>query len=66
MAETLIENKMLPHSSVSDITTLSKTQLLRLAKLGDFPAPIRLSPRRIAWKASDVAQWLKDRFVTNN
>lgn len=37
--------------------------LWRQVKAGRFPAPLQLSPSRIAWDAAAVEEWLKSRPV---
>jgi prophage regulatory protein len=38
------------------------TNHLRLMwKRGDFPEPIHLSPRRIAWREADIDAWIEAR-----
>ena len=35
----------------------------RLVKRGQFPAPVRLSANRIAWKSTDIDRWIASRPV---
>lgn len=47
--------------TAGDLTALlgiSKSTLYRLIKGRSFPAPLRLSPNRVAWRSSDVDAWL--------
>jgi prophage regulatory protein len=46
---------------VLDITTFSDTTLWRRCKDGSFPAPVRISPGRVAWRASEVQGWMAER-----
>jgi prophage regulatory protein len=39
----------------------SATQLWRLCKSGQFPAPIKLGARRNAWRQSDIENWIASR-----
>jgi predicted DNA-binding transcriptional regulator AlpA len=41
------------------VLPFSATTLWRKVKSGDFPAPIKLGASITAWKASDVADWIK-------
>ncbi|WP_156840271.1 helix-turn-helix transcriptional regulator [Novosphingobium aquimarinum] len=36
---------------------LSRPQIYRLIRSGDFPRQIRLSPQRVAWTERDVEHW---------
>jgi predicted DNA-binding transcriptional regulator AlpA len=40
---------------------LHKTTVQRWANTGDFPAPIRLGPRKVGWRRSTLDAWLADR-----
>ena len=39
------------------LTTLKPSRLRQMVAAGLFPAPIRVSANRIAWRSADVAQW---------
>ncbi|MEO0028978.1 MAG: hypothetical protein RJB45_1019 [Pseudomonadota bacterium] len=43
-------------------TGLSKTQISRLMQRGQFPLPVRLSERVVAWDESVINAWLLERF----
>jgi prophage regulatory protein len=49
---------LLREAEVEVITSLSKTTRWRKIKAGEFPAPIKISARRCAWRKSDIASWL--------
>jgi len=40
---------------------LSRTAIYRLRLRGEFPAPIRLTPKTIGWRASEVTNWIDER-----
>lgn len=42
-------------------TSLSRSTLWRMARTGALPAPIQLTPSRIAWRESQIAEWLDAR-----
>jgi prophage regulatory protein len=42
---------------VIEFSTLSKAVIQRRVKAGDFPAPVQLSPNRVAWLRDEVAAW---------
>ncbi len=48
-----------------EFTGLRRTQIQELIARGEFPAPIRLSERRIAWLAGDVAAWQADKIAAS-
>jgi len=46
-----------------EITTLGTSTIYRLMDKGDFPRPVRLTEKAVAWKLSDVEQWMNERKV---
>jgi prophage regulatory protein len=47
--------------AILKITTYSDTTLWRRVKDGSFPAPVQISPGRVAWRRRDVANWIQTR-----
>lgn len=43
------------------LTTLRRSTLQRSIDRGEFPAPVQIGPRRIAWKRHEVIAWLDSR-----
>lgn len=41
--------------------TKSNTTLLRWEQLGRFPRRVRMAGTSVAWLASDIEQWFRDR-----
>ena len=39
----------------------SKTSIYAWVKSGDFPQPVKLGPRAVAWRRSDVDAWIGSR-----
>ena len=50
-----------PWAWVQTVTSLSRTTVWRQIRAGAFPAPIKISPGRVAWRESDVVAWLNAR-----
>ena len=38
-------------------TTLHRATIYRRIAAGDFPRPVRLGRRRVAWRESDIERW---------
>lgn len=53
-----MEDQILSWSEVAAKTSLSRDSVRRQIERGSFPAPIKLGPRRVGWKQSDIRQWL--------
>lgn len=47
---------------VKSVTGLSKSSLYSLIRANDFPAPVHLGPRTVAWVKSEVRQWAAARI----
>lgn len=43
-------------------TALSNSSLYRLITAGEFPAPIQLGPRAVAWDEQAVDDWIEARI----
>lgn len=43
------------------ITSISRSQAYQLEKQGRFPKRITLGTRSVAWKLSEIKQWLEQR-----
>jgi predicted DNA-binding transcriptional regulator AlpA len=46
---------------VKALTGLSKTSIYELIRGQNFPAPVRLGPRAVAWIKSEIRQWAAER-----
>lgn len=52
---------LLTEKQVLQRTSLSRSTLWRLRYAGDFPPPMKISERRVAYRAEDVDAWIKAR-----
>ena len=50
--------KLLRRPEVEAITGLSRASIYARMAKGDFPRPMRLGPRAVAWRDSDVQEWI--------
>jgi prophage regulatory protein len=55
------EVRLVSPREAARLTSLSKSTLWRLSRAGSFPRAISLSPGRIAWRLSDVENWIATR-----
>lgn len=53
--------KHLRRPAVLEITGLSTTTIYDLMAKGDFPRPVKLTGRAVAWPESKIADWLATR-----
>lgn len=56
--------KHLRRPAVEAATGLSRSTIYDMMDRGDFPRPIRIGRRAVAWPESEVLAWLADRPVT--
>jgi prophage regulatory protein len=57
----MIQDRFLSPNDVAELTSLHRASIYRKVAAGQFPAPIRISERRIAFKESEVRGWMEDR-----
>ena len=48
-------------SEVIQRVCLSKATIYRLIKSGDFPKPLQLGCRSVAWRVKDISNWIESR-----
>ncbi|NRP29374.1 MULTISPECIES: AlpA family transcriptional regulator [unclassified Aliiroseovarius] len=53
--------KLLRRPEVEARTGLSRSTLYDWMKRGEFPQPVKLGTRLVAWRESDIAAWLENR-----
>lgn len=51
-------DKLLSPNAVAELTSLHRTSIYRKVQAGDFPSPVRLSPRRIGFRETEVRAWI--------
>lgn len=44
----------------------SRHQLRRLVEAGKFPKPVRISDQRVAWRESDINEWIASRPIVGS
>lgn len=53
--------RILRRPEVEFRTGLSRSTIYDWMKRGEFPQPVKLGSRLVAWRESDVTAWLKSR-----
>ena len=56
----MINSKLLKAKDVSELTSISRSHLHRLAREGKFPKPIKIGENRSAWLEADVLEWISE------
>ena len=59
--------KLISIHEVSEMVSLSISQIRRMVKVGTFPEPIKVGQFRIVWIVEDVDAWIESlRKESNN
>lgn len=53
--------KLLRRPEVEARTGLSRSSIYRMMDEGEFPRPVRIARRAVAWRASDLERWQAQR-----
>jgi prophage regulatory protein len=56
---------LLRRKQVEAQTGLARSTLYSLIQKGDFPSPIRLTAKAVAWTSEDVQQWIASRIAAS-
>lgn len=56
-----MQSQLLRLPRVLDRTALSRTELYRRLRVGEFPKPIALGKRAVAWSSTVIDQWIAAR-----
>lgn len=54
-------DRHLRRPSVENLTGLSRSTIYNLMKKGDFPKPVKLTGKAVAWPESAISDWLASR-----
>ena len=55
------QDHLLRLPAVIAATGIAKSTLYLWIQRGEFPTPVQLGARSVAWRASDVAKWIESR-----
>lgn len=53
--------RLLRRHDVETRTGISRSSIYAWMKCGDFPQPVKLGTRLVAWRESDINAWLESR-----
>lgn len=57
-------SRLMSPNEASFATTMSKTLLTKMAKEGQFPAPLLIGVKRIAFVRQEVEGWISERIAS--
>lgn len=58
--------KIIRLPGVLEVTGISRPQVYRLMRLGEFPRPISIGARAVGWRVADVEAWLESRPIAGS
>jgi len=53
--------RLLRLRAVCDWTGLCRSSVYQLEKTGDFPSRVAIGPRSVAWRESEILEWIEAR-----
>ena len=56
-----MEERLLKRREVEEITGLSRSTIYRMLNTGQFPQPVRIGPKTVRWRMSDIVKWMESR-----
>lgn len=56
-----MSEKHLRRRQVEEIVGLRRSTIYAMMARGDFPKPIKLTEKAVAWPESSIARWLSER-----
>lgn len=56
-SDAIDDRQLLNKHAVEKMTSLDITTIYRRMAAGNFPQPLRIGRRRVAWRTSDIVQW---------
>lgn len=62
--QTFTTDRHLRRPAVESLTGLSRSTIYDLMAKGQFPRPVRLTARAVAWPESTIVAWLESRAGT--
>ncbi|MFV0492874.1 MAG: helix-turn-helix transcriptional regulator [Pseudorhodobacter sp.] len=57
-------DRHLRRPAVEELTGLSRTTIYKLMNQGEFPRPVKLTKKAVAWPESAITDWLNSREQT--
>ena len=58
-------NRLIRRKEVQGKTGLGASSIYAMMAKGDFPKPLQLSERRVAWIESDIDLWISERIKSH-
>ena len=56
-----VRDAILSAEMVLKLIPMSRTQLWRIEKRGEFPKRVHFGQRRVGWRESEILRWISER-----
>ena len=53
-----MRDRLLKRPEVEAVTGMSRAAIYKQMRVGAFPRPVRISPGAVAWRESEVQEWI--------
>ena len=53
--------RLLRRSEIEVKTGLTRSTIYRLMRAGAFPEPLKIGPRAVRWRATEIESWIAER-----
>ena len=53
--------RLLRRSEIEVKTGLTRSTIYRLMRAGEFPEPLKIGPRAVRWRATEIENWIAER-----
>jgi prophage regulatory protein len=64
VSKRLLPEELILNAERRRLVPVSDVTIWRMERRGEFPRRIRVSPGRVAWRRSEIEQWLEQRSST--
>lgn len=58
---TVNEQRLMKLREVLEVCAVARSSLYEMVARGDFPSPVRVSTRAVAWRHDEVLAWIRSR-----
>ena len=57
--------QLVKRKKAEELTSLSRSRIYALMANNDFPKPVRLGSRSVAWVLADIEEWINARIAAS-
>ena len=57
----MTDDRLMHRAEVEHLVSLKRSAIYRLMRSGEFPLPLKIGPRAVRWRESDIRAWIDAR-----